>query len=146
MLSEYSVNEHSSWKSHQRLLELVGLDASDEEGVALAEGGHQRLEALLELRAERGRALPGLGPHAQVGGEDLLQEAVLGDVDQLQEVGGEGVPVLVEEAARVVEDDAGEVVEAEGGVDVRLGLQVVAVVAVPLVQFVEQCLMERLID
>ena len=141
-----TINEHSSWKSHQRLLELVGLDASDEEGVALAEGGHQRLEALLELRAQRGRALPRLGAHAQVGGEDLLQEAVLGHVDQLQEVGGEGVPVLVEEAARVVEDDAGKVVEAEGGVDVRLGLQVVAVVAVPLVQFVEQCLMERLID
>ena len=61
-------------------------------------------------------------------------------MDELQEVGGKGVPVLVEEAARVVEDDAGKVVEAERRVDVGLGLQVVSVVAVPLMQLVQQSL------
>ena len=73
----------------------------------------------------------------------MLQEAVLGDVDQLQEVGGKRVPVFVEEAARIIEDDAGKVVETEGRVDVGFGLQIVSVVAMPLVQFVEQCLTER---
>ena len=128
--------------THQRFLKLVWFDAPDEEGVALTEGGHQRLEALLELRAQRRGAFPRLRSHAQVRREDLLQEAVLGDVDQLQEVGGKRVPVFVEEAARIVEDDAGKVVETKGRVDVGLGLQVVAVTAMPLVQFVEQCLTE----
>ena len=73
----------------------------------------------------------------------MLQEAALGDVDELQEVGGKRVPVFVEEAAGIVKDDAGKVVEAEGGVDVGLGLQIVAVVAVPLMQFVEQRLEDR---
>ncbi len=44
----------------------------------------------------------------------------------------------------VVEDDPGKVVEAEGGVDVRLGLQVVGVVAVAPVKLVQHCLISAL--
>jgi hypothetical protein len=44
----------------------------------------------------------------------------------------------------VVEDDACKVVEAEGGVDVRLGLQVVGVVAVAPVKLVQHRLISAL--
>lgn len=37
------------FKTHQRLFEFVRLDASDKEGIALAEGGHEELKTLLEL-------------------------------------------------------------------------------------------------
>ena len=123
--------------AYQRLLELVRLDAADEEGIALAQGRHEELETLLELRAEGRRPLPRLRAHGEVAGEDGLEELVLRDVDQLEEVGREGVAVLVEEGPRVVEDDPGKVVKAERGVDVRLGLQVVAVVAVSLMKLVQ---------
>ena len=39
-------------KTYQRLLELVGLDASDEEGVALSKRLHQQVRRLLELRRQ----------------------------------------------------------------------------------------------
>ena len=39
-------------KTYQGLLELVGLDASDEEGVALSERLHQQVRRLLELRRQ----------------------------------------------------------------------------------------------
>ena len=39
-------------KTYQGLLELVGLDASDEEGVALPERLHQQVRRLLELRRQ----------------------------------------------------------------------------------------------
>ena len=63
---------------------------------------------------------------------------------ELEKIGGECVPVLVQEAPRVVEDDAGKVVEPERGVDVRLGLQVVAVGPVTLVEFVQEGLVRTL--
>ncbi len=44
----------------------------------------------------------------------------------------------------VVEDDPGKVVEAEGGVDVGLGLQVVGVVAVAPVKLVQHRLISAL--
>ncbi len=56
----------------------------------------------------------------------------------------EGVPVLFQESSCIIEDDPGEMVEAEGRVDVRLGLQVVPIVAVALVQLVEEGLVRTL--
>lgn len=47
--------------AHHGLLELVGLDAAHEEGLAGAQRAHQQLQGPLELAAECGRALPGLG-------------------------------------------------------------------------------------
>ncbi len=41
---------------------------------------------------------PRFRPHVQIAHEQGLQEPVLGDVDQLEEVGAEGVTVLVEES------------------------------------------------
>ena len=76
---------------HHWLLELVRLDASDEEGIALTEGGHQHLKTPLELRGQSGSPLPGLGTHGKIAGEDLLEELVLGHVDQLQQVPAESV-------------------------------------------------------
>ena len=65
-------------------------------------------------------------------------------MDELQQVRAERVAVLLEEVARVVEDHAGEVVEPEGGVDVGLGLQIVAVASVLLVQLVQHSLVGTL--
>ena len=73
-----------------------------------------------------------------------MQELVLGDVDELEEVGGEGVPVLLEEGPRVVEDDTSKMVEPEASVDVGLGLQVVAVITVTLVELIQQGLIGAL--
>lgn len=47
--------------AHHGLLELVGLDAAHEEGLAGAQRAHQQLQRPLELAAQCGRALPGLG-------------------------------------------------------------------------------------
>ena len=104
--------------THHRLLEFVRFDASNKVRIALPQGFHQRLQGLLELRGQRGRPLPRLRPHVDVLLEDLLEELVLGDVDQLEQVRAERVPVLLQEPPRVVEHDPGEVVEAERGVDV----------------------------
>ncbi len=54
------------------------------------------------------------------------------------------VPVLLQESSCIVEDNPGKVVEAEGCVDVRFGLQVVAIVAMALVQLVEEGLVRPL--
>ena len=146
--------------SYHGFLEFIGLDASDEKWIALAQGLHQGLQRLLELRGQGGRPgnnvsqkidfveennlillpLPGLGPHLEVLAEQVLEELVLGHVDQLEEVGAEGVSVLLEEVPRVVEHHPGEVVEAEGCVDVRLGLQIVSVVPMLLMQLVQHSL------
>ena len=67
-----------------------------------------------------------------------------GKRDYLKQIRGESVPVLVEEPPGVVEHDPGEVVEPERGVDVRLGLQVVGVVAVTSVQLVQHRLVSAL--
>ena len=130
--------------THHRLLVFIWFDAADKEGITLTQRLHQGLQGLFELRGKCGGSLPCLGSHVKILTEKVLQELVLGDVNQLQQVSTECVSVLLQKVPGVVEDDAGKVVEAEGGVDVRLGLQVVAVVAVPLVQLVEQCLTERL--
>ena len=130
--------------THHRLLVFIWFDASDEERIALAQSLHQRLQGLLELRGEGGGALPRLRAHVEVLAEEVLQELVLGHVDELQQVRAERVAVLLEEVARVVENHAGEVVEPEGGVDVRLGLEIVPVVAVFLVEFVQHCLVRAL--
>lgn len=51
-----------------------------------------------------------------------------------EEICAESVPILPEEAPRVVENDPCEVVDAERRVDVGFGVQVVSVLAVGLVQ------------
>ena len=130
--------------THHRLLVFIWFDASDEERIALAQSLHQRLQGLLELRGEGGGALPCLRAHVEVLAEEVLQELVLGHVDELQQVRAERVAVLLEEVARVVENHAGEVVEPEGGVDVGLGLQIVAVASMLLVQLVQHSLVGTL--
>lgn len=62
--------------THHGLLKLIGLDAAHEEGLAGAQRAHQQLQRALELAAECGRALPGLGAlggqqAAEVGGAML---------------------------------------------------------------------------
>lgn len=122
------------------LLELVGFDAPNEEGLAVRKGLHQQVQTLLELRRQSGSALPSLGAHADVVGEQHLQEWVGGDVDELQQVGAQSVPVLLQEASGVVKDDAGKVAQAEGSVDVAFWFQIVTVGAVLLVQLGQHCL------
>lgn len=53
--------------TYHGLLELIGLDAAHEEGLAGTQRAHQQLQRPLELAAECGRALPGLGA---LGGTD----------------------------------------------------------------------------
>lgn len=129
---------------HHRFLVFVGLDAPDEEGLAVGQGAHQRVQTLLELGGERRGALPRLRPHANIVCEDLLQEFVVGDGDQLEEVSAERIAVLLQEASSVVEHDSGEVVEAEAGVDVGFRFEVVPVVPVGLVQFGQHRLVRAL--
>ena len=88
----------------------------------MAQGAHQGFQRLLKLRRKSGRSLSGLGPHIQIPREDPRQEFILGHVDELEEIGRKRVSIFVQEAAGVVEDHAREMVQAEGGVDVRFGL------------------------
>ena len=57
-------------------------------------------------------------------------------MDQLEEISAESVSVLLEEVPRVIEHNPGKVIEPEGCVDVRLGLQIVPVASVLLMKFV----------
>ena len=61
-------------------------------------------------------------------------------MDKLEQVGRESVPVFLQESSGIVEHHSSEVVEPERGVDIRLGLQVVAVGAVLPVELEEHCL------
>ncbi len=63
---------------------------------------------------------------------------ILGARDALEAVVAEGVTVLLEEALRVVVDDAGKVGDAKGRVPARLGLAVVRVLAVLAMQLLQQ--------
>lgn len=74
----------------------------------------------------------------------LFEETVLRHVHQLKKIGTESVPVLFKEGPGVVEDHPCEVIEPKAGVDVRLWLQVVPVVSVPLVKFVQHGLITTL--
>ena len=64
----------------------------------------------------------------------------------LQQVRRKRVSVFVQEASGVVEDNSCKVIEPERGVDVRLRLQVVRVVAVTPVQLVQHGLVRALQD
>ena len=94
----YVVPELSATKlsvEHHGLFKLVGFDASHEERVALSECVHQGLQRLFELAGKRRCSLPGLRAHVQVFRENGLQKSILGDVNQLQEIGGKGVTILL---------------------------------------------------
>ena len=136
------------WKddmlTHHGFFVFIRFDASDKERITLAQCLHQRLQGLFKLRRQGWCSLPRLRAHVEVLTEQGLQELVLRDVDQLQQVRTEGVPVLLQEVPGVVEDDPREVVEPKGGVDVRLGLEIVPVVSVFLVEFVQHCLVRAL--
>ena len=58
-------------------------------------------------------------------------------MNQLKQVGAECIAILLEEVSRVVKYDSGEMIEAEGCVDVRLWFQIVSVVAMLLMQLVQ---------
>ncbi len=107
--------------THHWLLELVWLDAADKERVAGSQSGHEQLQRLLELGGKGGLSLPAtiiklkmffgkslfsllpcLRSHVEVVCEYSLQEPVLADVDKLEEIGAEGVAVLVKEAPEKV--------------------------------------------
>ena len=130
--------------THHGFFVFIGFDASDEEGITLAQCLHQRLQGLFKLRGQSWCSFPCLRPHVEILTEQSLQELVLRDVNQLQQVGAEGVPVLLQEVPGVVEDDPCEVVESEGSVDVRLRLEIVPVVSVFLVEFVQHGLVRSL--
>lgn len=69
--------------THHGLLELIGLDAAHEEGLAGTQGAHQQLQRPLELAAECGRALPCLGA---LGG----RTTVMGGADPCHPPSGKG--------------------------------------------------------
>ena len=61
-------------------------------------------------------------------------------MNQLEQICGERVSVLLQEVSGVIEDNSSEVIETKGLVDVRLGLEIIPVVSMPLVKFVQQSL------
>jgi hypothetical protein len=109
---------------------LVGLDAADEEGIALTQSLHQTIKRLLELRTKSRRLLACLRTHVELIREDLHQELVLAGGNDLQQIGAESIAVLLQEAFASVHDRAGKVHHTELGIKLRLGLDVVGVLAV----------------
>ena len=61
-------------------------------------------------------------------------------MNQLEQICGERVSVLLQEVPGVIEDNSSEVIETKGLVDVGLGLEIIPVVSMPLVKFVQQSL------
>lgn len=124
--------------------------------MTIAELLHQRVERFLELSTQRGcllARLVSLGRivireydrehvfttyHLKVLRKQLAQEFVFAYLHQLYQIGVEGVAILFEKTFGVVEHHAGKVIQSKRVLDVRLRLQVIVVLSMSLVQFVQQ--------
>ena len=61
-------------------------------------------------------------------------------MNQLEQICRERVSVLLQEVSSVIKDNSSKVIETKGLVDVGLGLEIIPVVSMPLVKFVQQSL------
>ena len=61
-------------------------------------------------------------------------------MNQLEQICGERVSVLLQEVPGVIENNSSKMIETKGLVDVGLGFEIIPVVSMPLVKFVQQSL------
>ena len=66
-------------------------------------------------------------------------------MNKLNQISRESVPVFLEKSSGVVEDDTGEMVEAEGDVGVGFRLQIIAILAVNAVQLLQERLIRAFV-
>ena len=70
----------------------------------------------------------------------ILEKLILGHVNKLEQIGAESVAILLKKISCIIEHNSGKMIETKRGVDVRLGFQIVSVVAMFLMQFVQHSL------
>ena len=85
-------------------LVLVGLEASNEEGIAGTQGLHEGVQRAFELSRQGSLLGACLAPGFGIRSEEVDEELVRAHDDSLEEIVAEGVAILLQKALRKVED------------------------------------------